>query len=98
MVSDIRMFKVLRCATLLGLTMATKRIIMKATRPAWTGDRLRKLRKRLRLSQEEMAQRLGYDRAGTISEFENGHREIPQRTALLLDTLEQQSPAEAAGE
>ena len=88
----------LRCATLLGLKMATKRIVMKAKRPDWSGDRLRNLRKRLRLSQEEMAQRLGYDRAGTISEFENGHREIPQRTALLLDTLEQQSPAEAAGE
>ena len=45
-----------------------------------------------------MAQRLGYDRAGTISEFENGHREIPQRTALLLDTFEQQAPAEDASE
>ena len=86
------MFKVLDCAILLGLEMATKEIVMKAKRPAWTGDRLRNLRKRLRLSQEEMAERLGYDRAGTISEFENGHREIPHRTALVLDMLEQQAP------
>ena len=65
---------------------------MKATRPqGWTGERLRKLRKRLKMNQAEMAARLGYVRAGTISDFEHDRRTIPHRTGLLLDMLDKEA-------
>ncbi len=71
---------------------------MTALRPhAWTPERFRALRKRLRLSQTEMANRLGSSRYQTVSDIERGQQAITATTALVLAMLEHQAPAEDAG-
>ncbi len=71
---------------------------MTALRPhAWTPERFRALRKRLRLSQTEMAERLGFSRYQTVSDIERGQQAITATAALVLDMLEEQAPAEDAG-
>ena len=56
----------------------------------WTPEKMRRLRKTLGYSQEQMARALGYKRYQTISEFERGERAPPTGTCLLLDALEKQ--------
>ena len=72
---------------------------MAAQRPhTWTPERFRALRKRMGLSQTKMAERLGFSRYQTVSDIERGEQAITATTALLLDVLEQQAPAEETGE
>ena len=72
--------------------MATKRA------RTWTPERIRQLRKRLKLSQSEFAERLGYTRYQTVSDFERGERPAPRRTILLLDMLEAEANRQDAEE
>ena len=53
----------------------------------WTPDRIRALRKRLGLNQDEFAEAMGYGSNSRISELENGHVEPTGPVARLLDHL-----------
>ena len=65
-----------------------------STQGTWTPERIRTLRKKLGLTQEEMAGRLGYSRQQTISELENGMYPPGPQVCIILDILEQQTEAE----
>lgn len=54
----------------------------------WTPERIRALRKRLGLRQEEMAERLGYSRQQTISELEKGLYPPGPQACIILDLLD----------
>lgn len=55
----------------------------------WTPERIRALRKQLRLNQTEMAERLGYNRTSSISDLELGKFEPSPAVCILLDILEE---------
>lgn len=72
-----------------------------ADRDAWTPERVRRLRERLQLTQQEFARRLGLESRGAVSRFERadppGPPDAPDRrrhrtptgpTAVLLGWLE----------
>ena len=51
---------------------------------AMTGTELRIERQRLKMNQKQLADRLGYSRWKTVSEYENGHRPIPPLVAEMI--------------
>ena len=57
----------------------------------WTGDRIRDLRQRLGLTQQEMAERLGYARYHSVSNLERGETEPTGPVQKLLDILEEEA-------
>jgi DNA-binding transcriptional regulator YiaG len=63
----------------------------------WTGERIKALRKRLRLTQAEMAAFLGYDRAQSVSDLENDRREPGGPVLRLLDILDRHGLLETPG-
>lgn len=54
---------------------------------------VRKLRKSLRLSQAEMAKRLGLDQS-TVSRLEQGRRKVEGPVAILLEQIAETAPTE----
>ncbi len=57
------------------------------TRKRWEPDEIKALRKRMKLTQAEFAERLGYSRRGTVTDLEKG-RYAPSGPAMLhLDRL-----------
>ena len=54
----------------------------------WTPERIRALRKRLGLTQDEFAEAMGYGSNSRISELENGKVEPTGPVAKLLDHLD----------
>ena len=54
----------------------------------WTPERIRTLRKRLGLNQDEFAQAMGYGSKTRVSELENGKVSPTGPVARLLDHLE----------
>ncbi len=50
---------------------------------AYSGSEIRALRKELGLSQLEFANRLGYSRAQTVSDYETAQK-IPNQTTMIL--------------
>lgn len=52
-----------------------------------TPKKLRELRKKHKLTQFELAERLGFSRAATISDFETGKQPITERTKKLIKAL-----------
>ena len=57
----------------------------------WTPETIRELRRRLKLTQREFADRLGVARQQTIALWEGGHNK-PQRMATkLLNELDERS-------
>jgi len=56
----------------------------------WTPQRIRALRKRLRLSQKELARMLGYSRYQSVSELEkeDGGMKPSGAVCILLDILD----------
>ena len=57
----------------------------------WTGERVRALRKRLKLNQTEMAVLLGYTRYQTVSNIELEIQAITPTLARLLDAMEREA-------
>ncbi|MEM1094960.1 MAG: helix-turn-helix transcriptional regulator [Bacteroidota bacterium] len=57
----------------------------------WTPDRVKGLRKHLGLTQEQFAEKLGYQRRGTISDFEGGRHEPNPQAQIILTMLADQS-------
>ena len=54
----------------------------------WTASRIRALRKRHRLTQQEMADWLGYDRAQSVSDLERDRRKPSGAVVRLLGILD----------
>jgi len=52
------------------------------------GLQLRDVRLRLELTQDEMADVLGYGAGTRISEIENDRRNVPRAVALVIEALE----------
>lgn len=59
-----------------------------ATPVRWTPDAIRDLRKRLRMTQEEMARQLGYGRSRSIGDLEKGRSEPSGSVQVLLDIID----------
>lgn len=58
--------------------------------PAWTPDRIKALRRRLRLRQDEFAHLLGYgDRRQSVSDLERGETKPTGTVTVLLDLIDQ---------
>ena len=59
-----------------------------ASQNMWTPEQIRALRKKLGLTQAELAQRLGYERRQTITDLEGGEYTPSGPVRRLLDVLE----------
>lgn len=55
----------------------------------WTGDQVRALRKRLRLSQEEFADLLGLNRSRSVGDLEHERTKASGAVAVLLDLIDE---------
>jgi len=53
------------------------------------GIELKKLRKDMKLSRKEMADRLGGYKARTVMSWENGERKVPKAVEKLIKLMEQ---------
>jgi transcriptional regulator with XRE-family HTH domain len=58
-----------------------------------TGEQLKEVRTQLRLTQEELGERLGV-RKNTVWRWENQHRRIPETVAKLVQYLAKEVRAE----
>ena len=73
----------------LALIMDTPSTSLKmASTKAWTPDEIRALRKRLNLTQTELAERLGYERRQTVTDLERGEYMPSGPVRRLLDLLD----------
>ena len=61
----------------------------------WTPDKIRALRKRLKMTQAEFASALGFSRRGSVTELESGEFEPSGSTAELLRHLDAHGPLPA---
>ena len=65
----------------------------------WTPERIRALRYHMRVrTQKEFAVELGLGRRGTVSELENGKRDVTPRIQKVLDLLAKMHDFEIAEE
>lgn len=55
----------------------------------WTGDEIRELRLRLRMTQASLADALGYEYARTISDLEHERRYPSGAVRVLLDLMDE---------
>ena len=63
----------------------------------WTPDRIRALRERLDMGQEEFATTLGYGAAPRVSELETGARTPSGPVSRLLDYVDRYGPISGEG-
>lgn len=61
-------------------------------------DRIKKLRETLKISQDELAQQLGYTSRSSISKIENGRVDLPQSKILKISEILQTTPTYLMGE
>ena len=59
----------------------------------WPPEEIRALRKRLALTQEAFAERLGYERRQTITDLERGEYAPSGPVRRLFDLLDESAPA-----
>ena len=62
--------------------------VLAPSRTDWTPERIVALRKRLGLTQAEMAESLGYDLARSVSDLENDRRKPSGAVCVLLDLMD----------
>ena len=60
----------------------------------WSPEEIRALRKRLAMTQEAFAERLGYERRQTITDLERGEYAPSGPVRRLLDLLDKSVPAD----
>lgn len=63
----------------------------------YIGERIRTKREMLKMSQDELAQKVGYKSRSSINKIELGLNEIPQSKILLFSTILNMSPSELMG-
>ena len=57
----------------------------------WTPERIKQLRKRLGLTQQKFADKLGYARRETVAELESGKFAPNKQAQILLDMIERET-------
>lgn len=62
-----------------------------------TGDEFRAIRRRLGLSQQELASKLGYKQSVSISKYETGTRKIYPPLETLMQKLDEEALREMIG-
>ena len=61
------------------------------------GDRVRFLRKEKGMTQQELAERLGYNHKSSVAHIENNERDIPRSMVVTLANILETTPAYLMG-